>query len=45
MSILSKLFHRDIESIQNTFNEDNEGVGGEIENVISSTEEITDKGE
>ena len=41
MNILKKLFKKDIESIQTTFNEDAEGVGGELENVISSTEETT----
>lgn len=45
MSLLKRLFYNDTESIQTTFNEDSEGVGGEVENVISNTEEITDKGE
>lgn len=45
MNILKRLFHKDIDTIQTTFNEDSEGIGGEVENVISSTEETTNKGE
>ncbi len=41
MNILRKLFHRDTESVQATFNEDSEGVGGEID--VSSTKETTKK--
>lgn len=44
MSLLKRLFYNDTESIQTTFNEDTEGVGGEID-VISSTEETTKEGE
>ena len=39
MRLLNKLFH-DVDSIQTTFNEDTEGVGGE-QIVISDTEETT----
>lgn len=45
MSLLKRLFYNDTESVQTTFNEDAEGVGGEVENVISSTEETTKEGE
>lgn len=45
MSLLKKLFYNDTESVQDTFNEDSEGVGGEVENVISGTEETTNERE
>lgn len=43
MSLLKRLFYNDTESVQTTFNEDAEGVGGEID--VSNTEETTEKGE
>lgn len=43
MSLLKRLFYNDTESVQTTFNEDAEGVGGEID--VSSTEETTKEGE
>lgn len=46
MNILSKLFKKDKGEIQSTFNEDSiEDLGGEVENVIYSTNETTKKGE
>lgn len=46
MNILRKIFYRDTESTQTTFNEDSiDELGGESENVISNTEETTEKGE
>jgi len=42
MSIFTKLFYKDIESIQTTVNEDSiDELGGESENVISSTKDTT----
>ena len=43
MNILKRLFKKDTESIQTTFNEDSEGIGGE--EYVSSTEETTKEGE
>lgn len=46
MNILSKLFKRDNGEIQSTFNEDSiEDLGGEVENVIYSTDKTSKKGE
>lgn len=48
MSLLTKIYSiiYDADSLQTTFNEDSiEELGGEVENVISNTNEITDKGE
>ena len=45
MSFLLKLFKKDIESVQTTVNEDSiDELGGEAENVISSTESTSKKG-
>lgn len=43
MSLLKRLFYNDTESVQTTFNEDAEGVGGEID--VSNTKETTKEGE
>ena len=46
MSLFKKLFYRDTESTQTTFNEDSiDELGGESENVVSNTEETTEEGE
>jgi len=42
MNIFKKLFKKDVDSTQTTFNEDSEGIGGE-EYVVSSTKETTSK--
>ena len=44
MSLFKRLFYNDLDSVQTTFNEDTEGVGGEPI-VISNTEETTKEGE
>ena len=44
MSLLKRLFYRDTESTQTTFNEDSiDELGGESENVVSSTKDTTKK--
>lgn len=42
MKWLSKIFYKDVDSIQTTFNEDSEGIGGEID--VSSTEKVAEEG-
>ena len=48
MSILTKIYSiiYDTKSVQTTFNEDSvDELGGEVENVISNTNETTSEGE